>query len=115
MILRPPVTTRTDTTSPNTTLSLSRIGMREAAGDVDALLLAAGEGGGRQRPEPLRDTQPRQQFARSLARGIAVRAHGARSEEHTSELQSLMRISYAVLCLKKETRKYTSDHTQLTR
>src|SRR3546814_8359439 len=37
-------------------------------------------------------------------RGIFVKRHseGARSEEHTSELQSLMRISYAVLCLKKK-------------
>src|SRR3546814_2004695 len=33
------------------------------------------------------------------------RAHGVRSEEHTSELQSLMRISYAVFCLKKKTQK----------
>src|SRR3546814_1887703 len=33
-----------------------------------------------------------------------------RSEEHTSELQSLMRISYAVFCLKKK--KYTTPHTQ---
>src|SRR3546814_3109501 len=32
-------------------------------------------------------------------------AHAARSEEHTSELQSLMRISYAVFCLKKKTTK----------
>src|SRR3546814_8081787 len=37
----------------------------------------------------------------------------ARSEEHTSELQSLMRISYAVFCLKKTKRtKTTNDHTQ---
>src|SRR3546814_7047359 len=33
----------------------------------------------------------------------------ARSEEHTSELQSLMRISYAVFCLKKKTKKISSD------
>src|SRR3546814_5337537 len=41
-------------------------------------------------------------------------AHGAdeRSEEHTSELQSLMRISYAVFCLKKKNRIITSSHTQ---
>src|SRR3546814_7996538 len=32
----------------------------------------------------------------------SIRAHGLRSEEHTSELQSLMRISYAVFCLKKK-------------
>src|SRR3546814_10005601 len=41
-----------------------------------------------------------------------------RSEEHTSELQSLMRISYAVFCLKKKTNKATSnkvDHDQQTR
>src|SRR3546814_6126778 len=43
-------------------------------------------------------------------RGVAVLAHvahhqPARSEEHTSELQSLMRISYAVLCLKNKTHK----------
>src|SRR3546814_8996992 len=34
-----------------------------------------------------------------------------RSEEHTSELQSLMRISYAVFCLKKKKKQYTSKHT----
>src|SRR3546814_1008867 len=34
-----------------------------------------------------------------------------RSEEHTSELQSLMRISYAVLCLKKKTKNNTRTHT----
>src|SRR3546814_3182897 len=33
---------------------------------------------------------------------VGVDGHGSRSEEHTSELQSLMRISYAVLCLKKK-------------
>src|SRR3546814_9872766 len=39
-----------------------------------------------------------------LSGGIAKRPQLARSEEHTSELQSLMRISYAVFCLKKKTR-----------
>src|SRR3546814_6213248 len=38
------------------------------------------------------------------------RPQGLRSEEHTSELQSLMRISYAVFCLKKK-KKHTSTHT----
>src|SRR3546814_6801957 len=37
--------------------------------------------------------------------GFAVDDKGNRSEEHTSELQSLMRISYAVFCLKKKTKK----------
>src|SRR3546814_4921799 len=37
-----------------------------------------------------------------LDAGVGRAEHGARSEEHTSELQSLMRISYAVFCLKKK-------------
>src|SRR3546814_6223486 len=41
----------------------------------------------------------------SLALGLVGMASGRRSEEHTSELQSLMRISYAVFCLKKNTKK----------
>src|SRR3546814_9227544 len=45
-------------------------------------------------------------FASQMAREIA--AHPVRSEEHTSELQSLMRNSYAVFCLKKKT-KYTQQ------
>src|SRR3546814_10190030 len=44
--------------------------------------------------------------ARSLAFVLAF----VRSEEHTSELQSLMRISYAVFCLKKKTKQSTSYH-----
>src|SRR3546814_2822519 len=39
------------------------------------------------------------------------RLHPRRSEEHTSELQSLMRISYAVFCLKKKT-KHNTNHTE---
>src|SRR3546814_9029938 len=42
---------------------------------------------------------------------IAIRI---RSEEHTSELQSLMRISYAVFCLKKKKNHKTNTHTQQT-
>src|SRR3546814_2887750 len=45
---------------------------------------------------------------------IMRRAHDAyRSEEHTSELQSLMRISYAVFCLKKKTHNYTTNNTTI--
>src|SRR3546814_2308234 len=40
---------------------------------------------------------------------------GSRSEEHTSELQSLMRISYAVFCLKKKKKKYKSPHENIKR
>src|SRR3546814_1778103 len=44
--------------------------------------------------------------------GLLLQHHDRRSEEHTSELQSLMRNSYAVLCLK--TKKYTKHHTATT-
>src|SRR3546814_10488199 len=44
-------------------------------------------------------------------RGGGRDAGNGRSEEHTSELQSLMRISYAVFCLKKKTNKHKSIHT----
>src|SRR3546814_10089170 len=47
-------------------------------------------------------------FAAGRGRGVRHR----RSEEHTSELQSLMRISYAVLCLKKKNTKYHNNRTQ---
>src|SRR3546814_5328155 len=58
-------------------------------------------------------------FKRLLRKGIAsgefpkqsVDVSAARSEEHTSELQSLMRISYAVFCLKKKKYITTKDHT----
>src|SRR3546814_4039251 len=46
--------------------------------------------------------------------GIGVGHPVARSEEHTSELQSLMRISYAVLCLKKKTKLQMSSRVQST-
>src|SRR3546814_7237449 len=52
------------------------------------------------------DGDPRVQHHLGEAAAAALLLHGAagaRSEEHTSELQSLMRISYAVLCLKKKT------------
>src|SRR3546814_7176229 len=48
-----------------------------------------------------------------LRRGYRGEAVPRRSEEHTSELQSLMRISYAVVCLKKK--RTTNDHTRLLR
>src|SRR3546814_2942266 len=48
---------------------------------------------------------------RSLAIIAATEAPEMRSEEHTSELQSLMRISYAVFCLKKKKKKKWPNHT----
>src|SRR3546814_5786204 len=54
-------------------------------------------------------TQP--MITSSIAAGSTpASATSARSEEHTSELQSLMRISYAVFCLKKKTTKQTHIH-----
>src|SRR3546814_5435836 len=62
---------------------------------------------------PLAERLPLPELQRrlnDLAERIAVNAAEMRSEEHTSELQSLMRISYAVFCLKKQTRKTLTNH-----
>src|SRR3546814_5610790 len=57
-----------------------------------------------------RKAEQRAQVVRSMQQGVdpdlAGRRMQQRSEEHTSELQSLMRISYAVFCLKKKTKTY---------
>src|SRR3546814_9469185 len=50
--------------------------------------------------------------ARQIDHMLAVAAAGDRSEEHTSELQSLMRISYAVFCLKKKKQKKPKNNEQ---
>src|SRR3546814_4096620 len=92
MIRRPPRSTRTDTLFPYTTL------FRSLARSPD---IGRDERGRTQRIRPL---APRRSGARSGARRIA------RSEEHTSELQSLMRISYAVFCLKKK--KHTPNKSK---
>src|SRR3546814_13948564 len=77
MIRRPPRSTRTDTLFPYTTLFRSH-GI--AVGQIDAHHAQA------------------EDIGFEIARVIVL----GRSEEHTSELQSLMRISYAVFCLKKK-------------
>src|SRR3546814_8734285 len=86
MIRRPPRSTRTDTLFPYTTLLRSSAGF-ELPGRAGAdHQCRDGARLRRRRPDPLqRHAQCRR-----------------RSEEHTSELQSLMRISYAVFCLKKK-------------
>src|SRR3546814_5845303 len=63
-------------------------------------------GARRQRPgEPSIEMHQRGSYlVRHLVRGFAI---SLRSEEHTSELQSLMRISYAVFCLKKKKQQHT--------
>src|SRR3546814_9179693 len=95
MIRRPPRSTRTDTRFPYTTLFRSDGGgLLVRPSDYDPLfdLWRGGE-------LPLRFRL----FISAWDRGGEVGNYAAyRSEEHTSELQSLMRISYAVFCLKKK-------------
>src|SRR3546814_7668904 len=110
MILRPPRSTRTDTLFPYTTL------FRSVRDDVRTLhrRIESGQGasGATQHDEILRhrteqaplridDGGGRIGRARMGKRGLV----GWRTEEHTSELQSLMRISYAGFCLKKKNTK----------
>src|SRR3546814_10816852 len=91
MIRRPPRSTRTDTLFPYTTLFRSEI-------------LALGQDNDFA-PSVVQKSRPAF-FNCSKLRGPEVIAVAEiRSEEHTSELQSLMRISYAVFCLKKKKKK----------
>src|SRR3546814_2795337 len=116
MIRRPPRSTRTDTLFPYTTLFRSDRGEGEAhQGPVRRYRSTAslyGRGTGADAVGlglPATDV-----CAWALRRSCAwpavrLNATGRRSEEHTSELQSLMRISYAVFCLKKKN-KPTAEH-----
>src|SRR3546814_5810888 len=102
MIRRPPRSTRTDTLFPYTTLFRSR---------------------GRRRRRWLPHEPSRPKIRSSAGRhpdaatgeqdfGQENKGQNPRSEEHTSELQSLMRISYAVFCLKKKKQTHTyTTHT----
>src|SRR3546814_2248184 len=77
-----------------------------AIGD-DTLMRSAG-----QRPVPESFTHGTSEQRMSwLRRGLQSGDPRQRSEEHTSELQSLMRISYAVFCLKKKTQPQTKERT----
>src|SRR3546814_1594856 len=80
MIRRPPRSTRTDTLFPYTTLFRSRPKARQCDGRWCAWSL----------------------LGNVVSRAASAHERTPRSEEHTSELQSLMRISYAVFCLKKK-------------
>src|SRR3546814_9992930 len=109
MIRRPPRSTRTDTLFPYTTLFRSGAngGVMVLSTDVRKNKLsdikATGESQGKQKLYYMGETQSFDVYRIDLDH--------LRSEEHTSELQSLMRISYAVFCLKKKknNRKDTSD------
>src|SRR3546814_7678048 len=160
MIRRPPISTRTDTLFPYTTLFRSHGRIRVAApragdrslpaggaGDRPRRRAAGGGGNARRRlrlhREALRHRAPRERRrprageappgaggaqaapgagdrqrprsppGRPLA-GDRAAARPGRSEEHTSELQSLMRISYAVLCLKKKMNTYLTYESVLS-
>src|SRR3546814_6371673 len=113
MIRRPPRSTRTYTRFPYTTLFRSGLRRRAdqlqrvaqpldgGAGDEDRALQRIGGFAGK----PVGD---RRQQAVARDRGGPT----GRSEEHTSELQSLMRISYAVFCLKKKKHKHNNTVEQ---
>src|SRR3546814_3468269 len=87
MIRRPPRSTRTDTLFPYTTLFRSPLGKSKDGKDVF-----------------LKDIWPSNAEIQEII-AKAVISWISRSEEPTSELQSLMRISYAVFCLKKITKQ----------
>src|SRR3546814_5854540 len=116
MIRRPPRFTRTDTLVPYTTRFRSPRTTRGRDGEAR---LAARLGrrtvwNWRRRPEPA-CVQPYARVRAASASCAGVRrCSAARSEEHTSELQSLMRISYAVFCLKKKTTKPTTHNSRRT-
>src|SRR3546814_5103026 len=96
MIRRPPRSTRTDTLFPYTTLFRS-------PGLESAVLQAVTEHG---------LDQIDKFDGLTLYAGAGLKRSRARSEEHTSELQSLMRISYAVFCLKKKKTQRNINTTQ---
>src|SRR3546814_1963840 len=122
MIRRPPRSTRTDTLFPYTTLFRSFLDLQAgdvlAAGNDDVLRavldldiavgMAHAEIAGMVPAAAERLRRRRRILQVALHHSIAAQheladGRAVRSEEHTSELQSLMRISYAVFCLKKKT------------
>src|SRR3546814_5269160 len=107
MLRRPPRSTRTDTLVPYTTLFRSGDSRREP--DRGPLCLI------RRRDHPVHEPESVVAVARQQRGAVEVDPARAlredeRSEEHTSELQSLMRISYAVFCLKKKKKTTRTSH-----
>src|SRR3546814_13117427 len=95
MIRRPPRSTRTDTLFPYTSLFRSALGLQPLEHRAD-------------RRSGQRVAQHRPDLGHRRGAPFIQYERGARSEEHTSELQSLMRTSYAVFCLKKKKQGTTS-------
>src|SRR3546814_939035 len=123
MIRRPPRSTRTDTLFPYTTLFRSRTETDSAKRQIGEARKRHGHPG--KPPKARHDRRgshlPERsdhEIYRGISARVAIAADDRRSEEHTSELQSLMRISYAVFCLKKKTsQKNTTNpnHKQTTK
>src|SRR3546814_1951479 len=108
MIRLPPKSTRTDTLCPYTTLFRSVRGGRDGPGIAE--IRCGRQGVAAATPAG------RYWFRCAVSRAMRGRAATgatattARSEEHTSELQSLMRISYAVFCLKTKNKLSPTNH-----
>src|SRR3546814_1898224 len=105
MIRRPPRSTRTDTLFPYTTLFRSQ----RVVYVVRQTDFEANRGFSHLVYKDLR-TRDLEPPTRLTPEGFNVNSPSFRSEEHTSELQSLMRISYAVFCLKKKKKKTLRAH-----
>src|SRR3546814_1067366 len=104
MIRRPPRSTRTDTLFPYTTLFRSPV----SATSSETRFLA----GSNREARVIRRGGGVWRMARWALETRSDCTVPARSEEHTSELQSLMRISYAVFCLKKKKKNKRNKHYQ---
>src|SRR3546814_10786170 len=109
MIRRPPRSTRTDTLFPYTTLFRSGRDESDGAGGTATLRLGCRTGVG---CRTLSATSTDRSTTADCV--LSSRPVRARSEEHTSELQSLMRISYAVFCLKNKTKRHNQQNRNNT-
>src|SRR3546814_5622289 len=102
MIRRPPRSTLTDTLFPYTTLFRSELYQeRLSTWQLQFVCHAAAP-----RSVPITRSSSPTAVRPAMAVSSSVSAATIRSEEHTSELQSLMRISYAVFCLKKKSKRH---------
>src|SRR3546814_8389051 len=108
MIRRPPRSTGTDTPFPHTTLFRSRqrfIGQRRVERHDAAVVDDRADDDRRDLGTVAQDAADPGAGADAVRPQYSLDRVDDRSEEHTSELQSLMRISYAVFCLKKKNKK----------
>src|SRR3546814_5994055 len=116
MLRRPPRATRTDTLFPYTTLFRSRLEIEDSQAGMHFVAWLAGRSDAE--AAALFEHARRARLGLYATTPLHLRPHDrvglvmGRSEEHTSELQSLMRISYAVFCLKKKKHKNRSQKTQ---